>query len=219
MKIQIEDNARSFQIRRAVRTDANAIARLFLIASDGLVAYIWSRDKPEDVALLDHGAARYARTNTAFSFENCHVATIGTDIVGMIHAFQMPESDGSVEDDPILSPYADLEVPGSLYVSGLAISEPFRGQGIGSALLAQAEEQAATYGQISLICFEANDGATRLYRARGYLEVMRRPLVPHATLKYTKGDALLLVRQIAGNCPIGQSGSEDLHHGDRVSRC
>ena len=106
-------------IRWAERSDAADIARLFLISSDGLAAYIWRKLAPEGAPLEAVGAARYARTGTAFSFENCLLATRGETVVGMAHAFEMPEP--SVDDDetdPVLAPYAALEDPGSLYVSG-----------------------------------------------------------------------------------------------------
>ncbi|PUB10400.1 GNAT family N-acetyltransferase [Yoonia sediminilitoris] len=196
MHIHNENNPKAVQIRHAVRDDAEAIARLFLISSDGLAAYVWSRDKPSGTDLLEHGANRYARSGTAFSYENCWVAKVSGNVVGMIHAFPMPIGDRAVEDDPILKPYADLEVPGSVYVSGIAVQEEYRGRGIGTLLLDQVEDAAATNDHISLICFEQNDRAMTLYRRRSFVEVKRRPLVPHPTLKYTQGDAVLLAKQL-----------------------
>ena len=190
------NHPKAVQIRPAERDDAEAIARLFLISSDGLAAYIWSRDKPSGVGLLQHGANRYARSGTPFSYENCRVAEVSANVVGMIHAFPMPFGDRAVEEDPILRPYADLEVPGAVYVSGIAIQEGFRGRGIGTLLLDQVEEVAATKGQISLICFEQNRRAMALYRRRAFVEVKRRSLVPHPTLKYAQGDAVLLAKQL-----------------------
>lgn len=196
MTRHIDTYKRGVQIRRAVRPDAKAIARLFLIASDGLAAYVWSHDKPSGVDLLEHGANRYARTDTAFSYENCWVAEVSGNVVGMVHAFEMPTGDRAVEHDPILKPYADLEVPGSVYVSGIAITEEFRGLGIGTLLLDKIEDGVVPNGEVSLICFEQNARAMALYRKRGFAEVKRRPLVPHHTLKYAQGDAVLLAKQL-----------------------
>jgi len=193
MNRHVEFADRTCRVRSAVAGDAADIARLFLISSDGLAAYIWERDRAPGTELLTHGAERYARRNTAFSFENCTVATSGDRVIAMLHAFEMPFSD-EVESDPVLRPYAELEDPGSLYISGIAVDEDRRGTGIGAALLDTAERIAASRGldRISLICFEANHGALRLYRKRGYEEIGRRPLVPHPSLHYTEGDALLL---------------------------
>jgi ribosomal protein S18 acetylase RimI-like enzyme len=69
---------------------------------------------------------------------------------------------------------------------------------IGSRLMAEADSRARVLGlrRLSLICFERNHGAMRLYRRLGFEETDRRPLVPHPSLHYQDGDALLLVRTL-----------------------
>src|SRR5690606_7970786 len=102
-------------IRWARQEDAGDIARLFLVSSDGLAAYIWSRMDMPGLSLEEIGAARYARTDTAFSYENCLVALSRGEVVGMAHAFAMEaDPDAPEEDDPVLRPYSELEDPGSL---------------------------------------------------------------------------------------------------------
>lgn len=186
----------ALEVRRARKEDAAEIARLFLVSSDGLAAYIWGRIARPGEALAETGARRYARTGTAFSFESCLLVTVDGAVAGMAHAFPMPErAAGEVEDDPVLAPYAALEDAGSLYLSGLAVDAAHRGRGIGNALMDRVEDQAVEKGcgRVSLICFERNEGAMRFYRRRGYREIARRPLVPHPTLRYAEGDAVLLV--------------------------
>lgn len=188
-------------IRWAQKEEARDIARLFLISSDGLAAYIWSRIGDSSGSLEDIGTARYARTGTAFSFENCLVVTESDNVIGMAHAFEMPEDDPPTrEEDPILRPYAELEDPGSLYLSGLAVVETRRGSGVGSQLMDHVETLARANGlpRVSLICFERNVSALNFYRRRGYREIARRPLVPHPSLHYADGDALLLARDVFG---------------------
>ena len=46
--------------------------------------------------------------------------------------------------------------------------------------------------ELSLIVFEQNAGAKRLYERHGFREVDRRPAVPHELIYY-RGDALLMV--------------------------
>lgn len=186
-------------LRPAVKEDSAAIAAFFLISSDGLAEYIWALSKPADVSLLEHGARRYARTNTAFSFENCHLAERNGKVVGMLHAFEMKDDpDAEPESDPVLRPYFELEDPGSLYISGLAVAEDLRSQGIGAKLMDYAETRARREGlpRLSLICFERNERALAFYRRRGFELRDRRPLVPHPSLHYQDGDALLLVADL-----------------------
>ncbi len=181
--------------------EAREIARLFLISSDGLAAYIWSRIGDASGSLEDIGTARYARSGTAFSFENCLVVTEGARVIGMAHAFEMTEDDPPTkEEDPVLRPYAELEDPGSLYLSGLAVVESRRGSGVGSQLMDHVETLARASGlpKVSLICFERNVSALNFYHRRGYREIARRPLVPHPSLHYADGDALLLAKDVFG---------------------
>jgi ribosomal protein S18 acetylase RimI-like enzyme len=186
-------------IRWAKRQEARDIARLFLIASDGLAGYIWSRLAGPDRPLEETGAERYARDGVDFSYRNCLFATRKGDILGMVHAFAMaPWEAGEIEEDPVLRPYAELEDPGSLYIAGLAVYGRHRGQGIGGRLMEAAAEIAVSRGcpRMSLICFERNERALRFYRKLGFRETARRPIVPHPALHYSDGDALLLVRAV-----------------------
>ena len=148
MNLQLKSLDAAYHIRPATARDAADIARLFLVSSDGLAAYIWERDRAPGGDLLAHGAARYARHGTSFSYENCTVAAAGDRVVAMLHAFEMPETDGA-EEDFILRPYSELEDPGSLYISGIAVDADRRGQGIGNALLDVAEGIASKRGVIA----------------------------------------------------------------------
>lgn len=187
-------------IRTARREDSREIARLFLVSSDGLAEYIWRQIDDTDRPPIQVGAERYAREGVAFSYQNCLVVEQDGAVVGMLHAFPMetPPPDAEPEQDPVLRPYSELEEYGSLYISGIALDPACRGQGLGTRLLAAAEERARTLGleRLSLICFEKNEQAMRLYARLGYREAARRPLVPHPTLTYRDGDAVLLVRPV-----------------------
>lgn len=188
-------------VRPARLEDCGDIARLFLIASDGLAEYIWSRIAPAGASLLEVGRRRYAREGVDFSYRNCLVAEQDGRVVAMVHSYPMrpreATASGSGErPDPVLQPYAELEDPGSLYVAGLAVYPEHRGRSLGRRLMAEVRARAEALGlpRVSLICFEHNDRAMQLYRRLGFVEVDRRPVVPHACLPYGEGDALLLVR-------------------------
>lgn len=189
----------SCEIRKARKEDAREIAKLFLIASDGLAAYIWSKHQVPGMSLHDVGAARYAREQTMFSYQNCMMAERGGEIAGMIHCH--PETgppEEVTESDPVLRPYVELALDASLYVSGVAVYEQHRGTGIGTDLMQFAFAHAKELGleKVSLICFERNEGAMRLYRRLGFSEIDRRAIVPHETLHYRDGDALLMARGV-----------------------
>lgn len=188
----------SFTLRPARPEDCKDIAQLFLISSDGLAEYIWSGFAEPDADLAEVGAQRYARQGVPFSYERCLLAVSGEQVLGMLHSFAMPPRDEEdVEEDPVLRPYVELEDAGSLYVSAVALYPQYRGNGIGTLLLAAADEEARRQDlpRVSLICFEKNERAMRLYRRFGYRELDRRALVPHPCLHYDEGDAVLLAKE------------------------
>jgi len=187
-------------IRRARRADCADIAKLFLLSSDGLAAYIWGQMDMPSLSLQEIGEQRYAREGVAFSYENCLVAEYEGAVVGMLHSFPMePRAADEQETDPVLRPYAELEEPDSLYISGVALYPEHRGLGVGTRLLEAARVRARGLGlpRLSLICFEANEAAMRLYQWLSYRESDRRPIVPHPSLHYSEGDAVLLLREVA----------------------
>lgn len=174
-----------------------------MIASDGLAEYIWSQVGAPGLSLLEIGEHRYAREDTAFSYQNCLVAEKDGNVIGMLHAFPMRQPPGDGQHryiDPVLAPYAELEDYGSFYISAVATFNEYRGLGIGTRLLEEGRRRARTLGldRLSLICFEKNTGALRLYRRLGFRQLERRSVVPHPFLHYREGDAILLA------CPIDE---------------
>jgi len=185
-------------IRRASKEDSADIARLFLISSDGLAEYIWCRVAEPGETVAEAGARRYAREGVAFSYENCLIAELDGATVGMAHGYPMEDDpNAQPETDPVLEPYSRLEDYGSLYLSGIAVVERCRNAGIGMALMQAVNRrtQDLSLPRVSLICFERNEGAMRLYRRLGFRELDRRAVVPHPTLHYPDGDAVLLARE------------------------
>ncbi len=191
----------SLSFRPARRQDCMTIAALFRISSDGVADYIWSQVDCPGLSLLAIGEQRYRREDTAFSYQNCLLAERDGRSVGMLHSFPIPaDSKPRPINDPILRAAAELEVPGSLYISSLAVFGPYRDQRVGTRLLeiGHAKAQAEGFDCVSLICFEQNAGALRLYRRLGYAVVDRRRIEPHPLIQ-VHGDALLLRRAVVPN--------------------
>ena len=185
------------EIRQARKDDSADIAKLFVVSSEGLAEYIWSKAARPGETAIEAGTRRYSRQGVAFSYENCLIAELDGATVGMAHCFAMQENaNGEAESDPVLKPYSELEDYGSLYLSGLAVAEGCRNAGIGKALIEAVNQRARdlALARISLICFERNEGAMRLYHRLGFQEIDRRAVVPHPVLHTHDGDAVLLAR-------------------------
>lgn len=193
-------SANDVTFRPATVSDARIIAELFRISSEGVADYIWTKLAEESGSNTDPieiGTERYSRDGFDFSYQNCDIAEIDGEAIGMLHAYPMGETSKPEDNaDPVLRPYMELEEPHSLYISGLAILPKFRGQGIGTRLLDHAYKRARVEGmkKLSLICFEENDGAFRLYQHEGFEERKRRQVVPHPLIQHG-GDAVLMVRE------------------------
>jgi ribosomal protein S18 acetylase RimI-like enzyme len=184
--------------RAAIKADCRAIASLQSIASDGVEDYVWAKQALPGEATLDVGQRRYERTDSSFSYLNVIVSENDEEIAGMMCAFPIHIDPNYVEKDPVLSPYSKLEEDNSYYICGVALFPTYRGQGIGKKFMRIAEEHAQEkdFKKLSLIVFEQNAGAKRLYDNLGYREVAREPIVPHRLIRCT-GDALLMVKDIS----------------------
>ena len=119
----------------------------------------------------------------------------------MLHAFPMegqPEQKEAGEPiDPVLEPYARLEVPGSYYISAMAVFPEYRGKGLGAQMLKIAKDKARESGcrEVSLLVFEQNQGAIKLYEHNGFGVIDRAPMMPHESIRYT-GEVLLMTAPI-----------------------
>jgi ribosomal protein S18 acetylase RimI-like enzyme len=185
------------ELRRARRDDVAAIAALFRLSSGGVADYVWRRLAEPGEDPLAVGIRRYAREGVDFSYENCVVADDDGSVVGMINAFPVRGSgEPASEEDPVLRPYAELEAPDSLYISGIALLPPYRGQGIGTRMMTAMRERARAEAlpRLSLIAFAENVASVRLYERLGYSIVDRRAVVPHPLIQYG-GDAVLMVAE------------------------
>lgn len=185
--------------RPATKSDCLDIVRLYSIASDGVADYIWSVNAKPGEDVMQAALNRYQREDSNSSYKNCQLALLNGEVAGMMLAYPMhvnnDQDDGSV--DPVLAPYARLERDNSYYISGMALYPPFRNHGIGSRFLDMAGSQAAELGfpELSLIVFEQNCRAKRLYERNGFREVMRETVVPHPLIRFS-GNALLMVKTV-----------------------
>jgi len=184
--------------RPATKADCAVIARLYSISSDGVADYIWTKLAKRGEDILDVGRRRYEREDTLFSYQNCTVVEIDGNAAGMLVAFPMHTDPSDVEEDPVLAAYKELEENDSYYICGMGLFPDYRGRSIGTELLALAEEHARDKGfsKLSLLVFEQNTGARKLYERTGYRETRRAPIYPHPLIHYT-GDAILMVKDLS----------------------
>ena len=86
--------------------------------------------------------------------------------------------------------------PGTSVV--VAVTQEHRGRGIDKRLMQTAREQAQDHGydRLSLVVFEENMVAVRLYQHLGYEIIKRAPVVQHPLIR-CRGDTLLMVAPVS----------------------
>ena len=191
-------------LRRALKTDCRALAELINEAGDGLPLILWRpRAEAEGMDPFDFGASRAGREGGNFSYRNAVVAeTENGAVAAMMLAYRLPESEDA-EDlaklPDLLRTQIELEskVPGSFYINAIAAYPAYRGQGLGSKLMAMARDLARerACALLSLIASRENTSAVRLYKRLGFSAVASAPIPAHRDLHFT-GDWLLMT------CPV-----------------
>jgi ribosomal protein S18 acetylase RimI-like enzyme len=170
--------------RNARLEDAGALAELVNYAGEGMPLWLWEKMREPGETAWDVGRRRAARDEGSFSWRNAVVAdTDGRAVAALIGYSQPvePEPIDYATMPPLFVPLQELEnlAPNTWYVNVLAAAPDRRGQGLGTKLLAIADETASREGKtgLSVIVSNANDGARRLYQRCGYTEVATRPMV------------------------------------------
>ncbi len=189
--------------RKATPTDARPLAELMDQAGGGIPAWLWAQDAEEGQSTLDVGMVRARREQGSFSYRNAHVFENDGRVVGMLLGyFQPAQFDLEKELDGVpdfLVPIIEMEcqAPGSFYIHAIAVYPEHRTKGYGSLLMAKAERLAREHGgaSLSLIAFEGNTRAVRLYERLGFEIAASRPVVEHESVSYA-GRVLLMIREI-----------------------
>jgi ribosomal protein S18 acetylase RimI-like enzyme len=189
--------------RPATPADACALAVLVDMAGEGAPASFWRDLAGPGRSVLETGRDRARREEGGFSYRHATIVEIGDEIAAGLIVYPLDDPydlSGVNEMPPLVQPLVRLEAqaPGSWYVNVLATFPEFRGQGIGAKLLEIAGEKgrAADANMMSIIVGSWNEGATRLYRRAGYVDVASEPAVLPPEFPQS-GDWILLTRPLA----------------------
>lgn len=185
--------------RCAEKSDIPRLVELLCLGAGGVVDAVYD-GIPETEPPATLIGRRFTVAGSVNHYGNSTVAVRQSAVVGQVISYPMDDSVGEAPD-PIIppshliywQPMKTLRVPGSYYISSLAVLPDHQKRGIGSALLAIARSRARERGlrQVSLHVFEQNGGAVALYRQSGFEIVGREPAVPHRLIRFT-GDLLAM---------------------------
>jgi ribosomal protein S18 acetylase RimI-like enzyme len=172
----------STTLRPAQLADAPVLAQLVNYAGEGMPLYLWEKLAADGQTVWDVGRRRAERETGSFSYRNAtNVESIGT-AAGALIGYEIAKEPEPVPSDmpAMFVPLQELEnlAPDTWYVNVLAVLPQFRGTGLGSRLLALADETGERLKKsgMSVIVADNNTGARRLYERFGYAEAGRRPI-------------------------------------------
>lgn len=190
-------------LRPTTPDDAPRLATLLDLAGEGLPRWLWSRMAAPGEDPMEFGAQRAARESGGFSYRHAQVACDAQgSAVSMLLGYRLGPAEDEAEILALpaqLQPLLRLEglASGSWYVNAVATLPEWQGQGLGSSLLASAEQRARDAGcrELSLIVASENTGAVRLYRRLDYVESGRAPVIEFPGCLHA-GDWVLMRKRI-----------------------
>lgn len=190
-------------IRQANASDAESLAKLINLAGEGIPNWLWTRACFEGQTPLEIGIERAKRKSGGFSYTNALVAEPYGYPGGMVLSYPITEAPTENPDDlpaPI-APFVALEKlsVNTWFINALAVFAEGQNRGVGSQLLAAAENLACTNGfdKMSIQVYSQNTGAVRLYTRHGYKQIASDPVRLHPSPPYYTGDVLLLMKSLS----------------------
>ena len=170
-------------LRPALIEDAPILAELVNYAGDGLPLHLWSKMAAPGENAWDVGRRRAARSEGGFSYRNATIIEHRGACAGCLIGYEIPDQPEPIGSDlpAMFVPLQQLEnlAPGTWYVNVLAVRPQFRRLGLGTKLLAFADETGRALGKrgMSVIVSDANAGARQLYERCGYRQAAARVMV------------------------------------------
>lgn len=189
-------------IRSARSTDADALAYLTNLASEGLSECIWEHLAVGDETSLQAGARLISKDEGIFSYRNATVQEHNKEVVALISGRHLVDTNLPVRLDeylPFIRSLIKLEaqVQGSWNITALAVHPEYTRRGLAIQLLETVERLSQTLGirQLSMAVASENPEACRLAESFGFESIASETFVRFGNLKHN-GDWLMMVKSI-----------------------
>ncbi len=174
-------------IRKAKKTDSEAIAKLLMLAMKSLVyRFIGEEHDAKAIAFLIHFIQQI---DNQYSYENCYVAIEALQVVGVVNCYEgahlehlrQPVFDYIKQHTNAAFSIEDETQPGEIYIDVLAVSPSQQRKGIGSQLLKYVIQEFSINDKktLGLLVDKKNPNAKRLYLQMGFEIVGEKILSEH----------------------------------------
>ena len=183
---------RDLNFRPAEDDDVPAVLEFLRESTSGMLHAAWGEMGVRE---------RLQRRGNATGIQSCTVV----DYAGIIIGHELSYRDSARSEEPaqseaafLLTPLRTLRMPGTWYLSSIAVSLNYRRRGIGLMLLRSSASRAAEagYEYLSLHVFAEKNAAMRLYIFAGLSEVGRTKLPSHPGVT-ASSDLLLMAGPIS----------------------
>lgn len=185
--------------RSATAQDCADLALLADMATRGLASHLWGMTAAPGQSPFQIGYTTIRNTDAHPShFRNWRVAERNGTLAGALNSHVMPPPSATPAPD-VLKGLNDLKAmaAGTWYISALALLPQHQGQGLGRALLDDAEATARAAGlpHLTLMVGSFNARAHELYLRQGFTEQARRPFTPFPGSD-TPGEWILMAKPL-----------------------
>ena len=182
-------------------SDSADLAALVDNASRGLLNWFWSSLCGPSESAFEKGRTRIRNNTESPAHWSKWIIAASQDVTAGAYSGYRLEAIQPDEALPqVYAPMLELEalVEGSWYLMALAVFAEHRRKGIGSVMLAGAEQEARHAGasRMSLLVESVNDAAVRFYQRAGFQELARRAYIPFQGSR-DEGDWILLTKEVA----------------------
>ncbi len=167
-------------IRKATPDDAPLLVQVVDLASGGVVPALWAKVAPSGMNGSCIGLGLITAEDGEFSYRNGFIAERDGEQLGGLIGYPLPITPQPVGPD-VPEAFVGIEelaqlAPGHWYINFMAAVPDGRRQGVGAALLNEAEEQARKHScpGLALIVAASNENAMSVYWRAGYAERARR---------------------------------------------
>ncbi|CAM3363526.1 GNAT family N-acetyltransferase [Empedobacter stercoris] len=171
--------------REATKEDAASIAKLMMLAMDKIVFdFIGKTDYEEGILflkkLIEQENNQYSYQNTVvIEYENQFAGTTTFYDGGKLNDLRKPVLDFlKTNYNQTIQPQDETQA-GEIYIDTIAVSEDFRGKGIGSKILDYLIEEIVHHRKqtLGLLVDFTNPNAKKLYERKGFVVVGEKMLM------------------------------------------
>lgn len=185
-------------LRAAQPEDASQVAPLMIEAGNGLYEFLFEGFGPAG-ALVQIIERTVSADEGPYGFHHCLIAERDGQFAGFVNAFPAElirgQDRGSIPQErwDHIAPMNEAMHWDSFFLNNIGVLPGERGNGIGRALLEGVFAMARELGiqEVTLLVWEGNDRARKLYERHGFAIVRTAILAPHSLLPETR---VLLMR-------------------------